>query len=65
MRETAEGFPWQTVSIAPFVLGLLRYAVDVDRGEAGAPEDLVLRDRVLPVLNAVWLLLVVLGVWQG
>ncbi|WP_308123570.1 decaprenyl-phosphate phosphoribosyltransferase [Modestobacter marinus] len=62
LRAAHDGFPWETASIAPFVLGLLRYAVDVDRGQAGAPEDVVLGDRVLLGLGALWLGLVVAGV---
>jgi decaprenyl-phosphate phosphoribosyltransferase len=62
LRADDRGFPWQTISIAPFVLALLRYAVDVDRGEAGTPEDIVLRDRVLLGLGALWAVLVGLGV---
>ena len=54
--------PWAALSLAPFVLALLRYAVDIDRGVAGAPEDIVLRDRVLQVLGASWLVLVGLSV---
>ncbi|MBW9206182.1 decaprenyl-phosphate phosphoribosyltransferase [Mumia sp. zg.B17] len=56
------GIPWQTISIAPFVLGLLRYAVDIDRGLAGEPEDIVLRDRVLQSIGVVWLITFALGV---
>ena len=62
LRKAHPGFPWETLSIAPFVLALLRYAVDVDRGAAGAPEEIVLRDRVLLALGAIWLTFVVLGV---
>jgi len=47
---------WGVISVAPMVLGMLRYAVDIDRGEAGAPEDIVLGDRVLQVLGLLWLL---------
>ncbi len=54
--------PWAAFSIAPFVLGLLRYAVDIDRGVAGAPEDIVLGDRVLQVLGVAWLVLVGMNV---
>lgn len=54
---------WAELSVAPFVLGMLRYAVDVDRGTAGAPEDIVLGDRVLQVLGLVWCLTVVLAVY--
>ncbi|BBB02241.1 putative phosphoribose diphosphate:decaprenyl-phosphate phosphoribosyltransferase [Actinacidiphila reveromycinica] len=45
---------WRQLSIIPFVLGVLRYAMFADRGEAGAPEDVVLRDRPLLVTAAVW-----------
>ena len=54
--------PWAAFSLAPFVLALLRYAVDIDRGVAGAPEEIVLRDRVLQALGVAWLVLVGLNV---
>jgi len=38
------------VSMVPFTIAILRYAVDVDGGLAGEPEDIALRDRVLQVL---------------
>lgn len=43
------------ISIAPFVVGVLRYAVDIDRGEAGAPEEIVLGDRTLQLVGLAWL----------
>jgi decaprenyl-phosphate phosphoribosyltransferase len=45
------------------VLAILRYAVDVDKGTAGAPEDIVLRDRVLLGMGVVWLVTVGMGVF--
>ena len=45
---------WSVVSIVPFVVALLRYSVDVDSGAAGEPEEIVLRDRMLMVLGAIW-----------
>lgn len=45
------------LSIAPFTLAILRYAVDVDMGRAGEPESVVLGDRTLQVLALAWLLL--------
>jgi decaprenyl-phosphate phosphoribosyltransferase len=54
--------PWQTLSIAPFVVGVLRYAVDIDAGQAAEPEDIVWGDRVLQGIGACWLGLVCLGV---
>ncbi len=41
-----------TVSIVPFVVAILRYAVDVDKGTAGEPEEVVLKDKTLIVLGA-------------
>lgn len=40
-----------TVSIVPFVVAILRYAVDVDKGTAGEPEEVVLKDKTLIVLG--------------
>ncbi len=59
----AHGVAWHALSIAPFVIGLLRYAVDVDAGRAGEPEDIVWHDRVLQLVGLVWFVLVCLGVW--
>ena len=53
--------PWASWSVLPFVLAILRYAADIDRGNAEAPEDVVLRDRVLLVLGLLWLVLFGLG----
>jgi decaprenyl-phosphate phosphoribosyltransferase len=63
MGQHQTGVPWATVSTAPFVLAILRYAVDVDRGAAGAPEEIVLRDRVLLGLGALWAATVGIGVF--
>ncbi len=57
--------PWTAISIAPFTLGLLRYAMDVDAGNAGEPEDVVLRDRVLQVFGLIWLILIAVAVFTG
>ncbi|WP_138760898.1 decaprenyl-phosphate phosphoribosyltransferase [Modestobacter altitudinis] len=65
MSETQDGVPWATFSIAPFVLAILRYARDVDKGAAGAPEEIVMHDRVLLILGALWALTVALGVFSG
>lgn len=54
-----------TYSVFPFVLAILRYAVDIDRGKAEAPEDAVLGDRVLWVLGVAWVALFALGTIGG
>jgi decaprenyl-phosphate phosphoribosyltransferase len=53
LRQTSVS-EWSVVSIIPFVIALLRYAVDVDSGAAGEPEEIVLRDRMLLALGVVW-----------
>ncbi|MGF2946909.1 decaprenyl-phosphate phosphoribosyltransferase, partial [Mycobacterium sp. Lab-001] len=46
---------WFAVSMVPFTIAILRYAVDVDGGLAGEPEDIALRDRVLQLLALSWI----------
>jgi len=49
--------PWWGLSIVPFVVGIMRYALLVDRGQGGAPEELVLRDPGLRLVGLAWLAL--------
>jgi decaprenyl-phosphate phosphoribosyltransferase len=51
---------WFEISMIPFTIAILRYAVDVDRGEAGEPEEIALGDRVLQALA-----IVLIGVLGG
>lgn len=46
---------WAAISVAPLVVAMLRYALDVDRGRAQEPEQIVLRDRTLQGLGLLWL----------
>ncbi len=55
-------FPWYQISIVPFATAVLRYAQLLEAGEGGAPEDLVLRDRMLLLAGAVWAVVFGLGV---
>ncbi len=59
--EVGQGTGWAVWSVAPFVLAVLRYAVDIDAGRAEAPEDVALRDRTLQVLALLWVVLFALG----
>ncbi|MGW3666813.1 decaprenyl-phosphate phosphoribosyltransferase [Streptomyces sp. NPDC005141] len=54
--------PWRQLSMIAFILAVLRYAVFADRGTAGEPEDVVLRDRALVLIGLVWLALYGLAV---
>jgi decaprenyl-phosphate phosphoribosyltransferase len=57
------GVPWTAVSIAPFTLGLLQYALEVDAGNAGEPEDVVLHDHVLQGIGVIWLVVISVAVF--
>jgi decaprenyl-phosphate phosphoribosyltransferase len=57
------GVPWTAVSIAPFTLGLLQYALEVDAGSAGEPEDVVLHDHVLQGIGLAWLVVISIAVF--
>ena len=57
------GIPWTAISIAPFTLALLQYALEVDAGTAGEPEEVVLKDRVLQGLGLVWLAVISIAVF--
>ena len=54
---------WSVISIVPFVVAVLRYAVDVDSGNGGEPEEIALGDRVLQVLALVWVGMLTLAVY--
>ncbi|WP_100482504.1 decaprenyl-phosphate phosphoribosyltransferase [Mycobacteroides abscessus] len=46
---------WFVASMIPFTIAVLRYAVDVDGGEAGEPEEIALGDRVFQFLFVAWI----------
>lgn len=50
------GIAWTAISIAPFTLAILRYAMRIDAGEAGAPEEVVIHDRMLQAVGLFWVL---------
>ncbi|MER7865246.1 decaprenyl-phosphate phosphoribosyltransferase [Amycolatopsis sp. WAC 04197] len=56
IRQVEHDSVWAVVSMVPFVVAVLRYAVDVDGGNAGEPEEIALKDRVLQVLGASWVI---------
>ncbi|MEV1113547.1 decaprenyl-phosphate phosphoribosyltransferase [Actinosynnema sp. NPDC049800] len=64
MRERADyDSGWAMLSIVPFVVAVLRYAVDVDDGGAGEPERIALRDHVLQVIGACWVVSLALSIY--
>ncbi|MHA6791996.1 decaprenyl-phosphate phosphoribosyltransferase [Pseudonocardia bannensis] len=63
IREAHHNSVWSVISIVPFVIAVLRYAVDVDGGNGGEPEEIALADRVLQVLALAWIAALVLAVY--
>jgi decaprenyl-phosphate phosphoribosyltransferase len=53
------------LSILPFVLGVLRYAMLLDAGQGGAPEEVVLNDRPLQVIGLLWVIVFGAAVYAG
>jgi len=56
---------WHEMSIVPWAFVFLRYAMFVDAGKAGEPEDVVLGDRVIMAIGLVWLILFSVGVFTN
>ena len=54
-QDAEKATSWFAISMIPFTIAILRYAVDVDGGEAGEPEEIALGDRVLQVLALAWI----------
>ena len=63
IREAENNPIWSAVSIVPFVVAVLRYAVDVDSGSGGEPEEIALGDRVLQVLALLWVATLTVAVY--
>jgi decaprenyl-phosphate phosphoribosyltransferase len=61
----AGGTVWSGLSIIPFVLGILRYALHLERGRGATPEDVVLTDVPLIALGLAWVVLVAIGVYAS
>ncbi len=64
-RAHSAKLSWYELTVIPFVLWLLRYALLLDGGEGRAPEELVLRDRFLLSMSAAWLAVFVTGVYAA
>jgi len=57
--------PFFEASIAPFVIGLLRYWVVAADGRGETPEDVVLGDRRLQLSGLLWAMLFACGTYVG
>jgi decaprenyl-phosphate phosphoribosyltransferase len=59
------GGAWFAVSMIPVTVAILRYAVEIDGGEAGEPEEIALHDRVLQALALAWIATVCAAFFLG
>jgi len=49
--------------MVPFTIAILRYAVVVDGGTAGEPEEIAFGDRILQILALAWIVCVGVAVY--
>ncbi len=56
-------FPAFELSIVPVITALLRYALVLEQGHGGAPEEVFLSDRWLQFLGLAWAVLFAIGVY--
>jgi decaprenyl-phosphate phosphoribosyltransferase len=59
----SNGLPWFELSIGPFILGVLRYGLLLDRGFGEEPEELILADRPLQLAGLAWAIMFGLAVY--
>jgi decaprenyl-phosphate phosphoribosyltransferase len=57
--------PWYQLSILPFVMAVLRYALVLDQGRGSAPEEIVLGDRPLQLIGVAWVIVFTVGVYTA
>lgn len=55
---------WYQLSAIPWVIALLRYALLIERGQGGAPEEIFVSDRVLQILGVLWVAFFIAGVYD-
>jgi decaprenyl-phosphate phosphoribosyltransferase len=57
--------PWYQLSILPFVMAVLRYALVLDQGRGSAPEEIVMGDRPLQLIGLAWAIVFAIGVYTA
>lgn len=61
--NVTEASPWAQLSIIPFLIAVLRYALLVDQGKGSAPEDVILHDREMQVMGLIWVGILAIGMY--
>ena len=62
-EANGDGAIWYQMSIVPFAIAILRYALLLEQGKGAEPENLVLSDRTLLVAGAVWAIIYACAVY--
>jgi len=58
-----EATPWVQLSIVPFVIAILRYALLVDQGKGSAPEEVLTEDRQMQIMGVLLVICLFLGIY--
>jgi decaprenyl-phosphate phosphoribosyltransferase len=61
----SDGISWYEVTVAPFVLWLLRYGLLLHEGLGEAPEEVLLHDRFLIAMSGAWVGVYACAVYVG
>ncbi len=61
----SDGISWYEITVAPFVLWLLRYGLLLHEGHGEAPEEVLLHDRFLIVMSGAWVGIYACAVYVG
>jgi decaprenyl-phosphate phosphoribosyltransferase len=61
--HVVDGLSWSQISIVPFTLGILTYALVVQEGGGAEPENVVLHDRLLQAIGFAWVVTYAIGVY--
>ncbi|MFM7068447.1 MAG: decaprenyl-phosphate phosphoribosyltransferase, partial [Actinomycetes bacterium] len=51
------------LTIVPFLIAILRYALLVDQGKGAAPEEVILSDRQMQVMGVIWAVFLLVGIY--
>jgi decaprenyl-phosphate phosphoribosyltransferase len=62
-KRAGQGAELFELSIVPVSAALMRYALLIELGQGGAPEEVLLRDRTPQLLGLVWIALFCVGVY--
>ena len=65
LGQNASGVNWHEISIVPWTFLFLRYAMFVDSGKAGEPEDVLFGDPVILSIAGIWLACFAAGVFSA